>query len=109
MPQMLLRGAAVAVALMPGLARAQPAIDCREAMATPEVAWCAQKDVEAAIAGTDVPEEARSEWRKALIEAQRHWIAFRDGECVVTGFEWYGGTGRTAEPEHFPPKWMPVR
>ncbi len=110
MPQTRLRGAAVAVALMPGLARAEPAIDCRKAMATPEVAWCAQKDFEAAdarlnaayraaqasIARRDVPEEARAEWRKALIEAQRRWIAFRDGECAVTGFEWYGGTGRTA-------------
>ena len=112
MPRANPAAVALVLALSPGLARAAPApdIDCRKAMATPEVAWCAQKDLEAAdtrlnaayraaqaaIAGTDVPDAVRAEWRKALIEAQRRWIAFRDGECAVTGFEWYGGTGRGA-------------
>lgn len=26
---------------------------------------------------------------------QRRWIAYRDAECELTGFEWYGGTGRS--------------
>lgn len=97
---------------LPARAAPEPDIDRREAVSTPEVALCAQRDFEAAdarlntayraalaaIDKTDVPADARADWRRALVEAQRRWIAFRDAECTVTGFEWYGGTGRsTAE------------
>jgi uncharacterized protein YecT (DUF1311 family) len=93
-------------------AASEPDVDCRKAASTPEIALCAQRDYEAAdaklntayraalasIDKADVPADVRADWRKALVEAQRRWIAFRDAECTVTGFEWYGGTGRsTAE------------
>ena len=108
-------GTAFLLTALPGMAaRAapEPVVDCRKAVSTPEVALCAQRDFEAAdaklntayravfasIDKSDVPADARADWRKALVEAQRRWIAFRDAECTVTGFEWYGGTGRsTAE------------
>jgi uncharacterized protein YecT (DUF1311 family) len=42
------------------------------------------------------PADARSQWRSALRDAQRTWIAFRDADCKgAVPFEWYGGTGAT--------------
>jgi uncharacterized protein YecT (DUF1311 family) len=83
-------------------------IDCKTAASTPAVELCASRDYRAAdlqlneayravvasIDKADVPPEARAKWHNALVEAQRHWIAFRDAECALTGYEWYGGTGR---------------
>lgn len=104
----------VALALRPPPAGAagpaeEKGVDCEKAVSTPEIAACAKEAYEAAdkrlndayravlasIEKTDVPPEARTDWRKALVEAQRHWVAFRDAECALTGFEWYGGTGRS--------------
>ena len=84
-------------------------IDCKKAVSTPEVALCANDAYEAAdkqlnaayraataaIDKADVPPDGRRDWRKALVEAQRRWIAYRDAECELVGFEWYGGTGRS--------------
>lgn len=106
---------AIVVVLPAGRAAAQddppePAVDCKKAISTPEIALCADRDyqtadrrlnlayraVAASIEKTDVPPEARVEWHKALVDAQRRWVAFRDAECDLTGYEWYGGTGRQA-------------
>lgn len=84
-------------------------IDCKTAISTPEVTLCINDAYEAAdkrlneayratmasIGKSGVPAEAQCEWRKGLVEAQRQWIAYRDAECELTGFEWYGGTGRS--------------
>ncbi len=91
-------------------AQSQPSVDCRKAFSTPDIGVCAQRDFDAAdarlngayqtlqasIDKSDIPADAKADWRKALVEAQRRWIAFRDAECIVTGFEWYGGSGRSA-------------
>lgn len=101
------------IAGMPSASRATQAedlgIDCKKAVSTPDVTICvndayeaadkqlnaAYRDATAAIDKTGVPPDARRDWRKALIEAQRRWIAYRDAECELVGFEWYGGTGRS--------------
>jgi uncharacterized protein YecT (DUF1311 family) len=54
----------------------------------------AYRAVVASVDKADVPPEARTKWHNALVEAQRRWIAFRDAECALTGYQWYGGTGR---------------
>jgi uncharacterized protein YecT (DUF1311 family) len=83
-------------------------IDCKTAASTPAIEFCASRDYRAAdlrlndayravvasIDKADVPPEARAKWHNALVEVQRRWIAFRDAECALTGYEWYGGTGR---------------
>ncbi|HRD78113.1 MAG TPA: lysozyme inhibitor LprI family protein [Hyphomicrobiaceae bacterium] len=93
---------------------AQPAtpptkIDCETAKTTPDIAWCAGEELKAADAELNKAYQAaltyiakadhlnvnqRRDWRRALQEAQRHWLAFRKKDCgEVTGWEWYGGTG----------------
>ena len=86
----------------------EPNIDCRAASATPAVEVCATWDLRiadlnlndaylaevAAIDKAVVPLNVREKWHDALVEAQRRWIAFRDAECALTGYEWYGGSGR---------------
>lgn len=85
-------------------------IDCAKAVATPDVTLCVNDAYEAAdkrlnaayrvtmaaIDKSGVPAEGQREWRRALVEPQRRWIAYRDAECELTGFQWYGGTGRSA-------------
>ena len=44
-----------------------------------------------------VEEKVRREWREALQDAQRRWIAFRDADCKgPVAYAWRGGTGATA-------------
>ena len=88
---------------------AEPDIDCKTASATPAVEICASRDYHAAdlrlneayraaAASTDkgdLPPDVRAKWHGAFVEAQRRWIAFRDAECALTGYEWYRGTGRS--------------
>ena len=38
----------------------------------------------------------RSDLRKTLIEAQRHWVAFRENDCAVQYGLFIWGTGRSA-------------
>jgi uncharacterized protein YecT (DUF1311 family) len=84
-------------------------IDCKKAISTPDVTLCINDAYEAAdkqlnaayhsaMASIDKGDrslEVRKDWRKALVEAQRRWIAYRDAECELTGFQWFGGTGRS--------------
>jgi uncharacterized protein YecT (DUF1311 family) len=90
-------------------ASAPPKIDCDKAKTTPEISWCAGEELKAAEAELKKAYEAalahiaksehlnvhqRRDWRRALQEAQRQWMAFRKKDCgEVTGWEWYGGTG----------------
>jgi uncharacterized protein YecT (DUF1311 family) len=82
-------------------------IDCSNAMAQLEMNHCAWKDFEAADAELNaVWKEARAAAKamdaefeepmkgaeKALIAGQRGWIAYRDGQCELAGWEAHGGT-----------------
>ena len=86
------------------------ALDCNKAIATPEINECAsieQVKVEAQLNATyksviqklehPDPEFADdySATKKALIEAQRAWVKFREADCEAT-YTWHsGGTIRT--------------
>ncbi len=88
-----------------------PKIDCSKAIATPELNYCEEVELEKAdkalnvayratlarIDGaTELTPKVRKEWRQAVQDAQRKWIAFRDADCNgATAYEWYGGTGAT--------------
>ncbi len=55
------------------------------------------KRVLAKIATEDTrPPFGRKAWKRALIKAQKAWIAFRDADCrKLVEMEWQGGTGTT--------------
>jgi uncharacterized protein YecT (DUF1311 family) len=86
---------------------AQDEIDCNNAMAQQDMNACAYKDYEAADAELNaVWKEARTAAKdldaelsedlkgaeKALLAGQRGWIAYRDGQCELAGFEARGGS-----------------
>lgn len=100
---------ALMLAALPMAAAAQD-IDCDNAMAQQEMNWCAEQDWLAADAELNavwpmaraamkeidagLPADMRGA-DKALLEAQRAWLAFRDAECAAAGWPMRGGT---AEP-----------
>lgn len=48
-------------------------------------------------AASETKDKVRREWREALQDSQRKWIAFRDADCKgPVAYAWYGGTGATA-------------
>ena len=100
------------LAAMPALGQtAAPRLDCAKAQTTVELNACAERDLERAdkalneayraalqrIDGrTELDAKVRRDWREALQDAQRKWIAFRDADCKgPAAYEWYGGTGAT--------------
>ena len=99
--------------LIAGILAASPAlaedkIDCANAMAQMELNMCAYQEFEKADAelnavwkqakasadGLDSQEdeESRKGAAKALLAAQRGWIAYRDGACELAGWEAHGGS-----------------
>jgi uncharacterized protein YecT (DUF1311 family) len=83
--------------------------DCVDPQAQMEMNFCAYKDYEAedaklnavwkkvkvVVAQMDTDtENGANEAMNALVSAQRGWIAYRDGQCVIAGFEAYGGSMR---------------
>lgn len=97
----------VLAASSPSVAQDDPPIDCENAMAQQDMNQCAHKDYEAADAElNNVWSDARKTARdldaelsddlkgadKALLAAQRSWIAYRDGQCELAGFEARGGS-----------------
>jgi uncharacterized protein YecT (DUF1311 family) len=90
---------------------AAPKIDCGNANTTVELNYCEEQELEKADKAlnevyrttlaridktTGLEPKVRAAWRKAVQDAQRKWIAFRDADCKgATAFEWYGGTGAT--------------
>ena len=87
---------------------AAPAIDCSKAMATVELNFCAEKELDKADAalnavykqvlafitknGSDKPYDSKS-WEAALRDSQRAWVAFRDADCNgLIPMSWTGGT-----------------
>jgi uncharacterized protein YecT (DUF1311 family) len=99
-------------ALLAMLAAAVPAaaeddIDCNKALGQQDMNLCAEKDFEAADAELNtvwkearktakaMDAEQRDELKgadKALLAAQRGWIAYRDAQCELAGFEARGGS-----------------
>jgi uncharacterized protein YecT (DUF1311 family) len=83
-------------------------IDCENAMAQQEMNICSHQDYEkadkelnvvwkqarAAAKGMDAEQtdEAMKGAEKALLAAQRGWIAYRDGQCELAGWEAHGGS-----------------
>jgi uncharacterized protein YecT (DUF1311 family) len=96
----------MSLAVMPR-AWAQDDVDCANAMAQQDMNFCAAKDYEAADAEMNaVWKDARAATKDldaelsddlkgaeaALLAAQRGWLAYRDGQCEVAGFEARGGS-----------------
>jgi len=107
-----LPSALLALILLPSPADAKEAVDCSNARNTVEINACAETDYKAADDAlndvyrkvlahiADSAGEApydRASWEKAMREAQRAWVAFRDSDCKgAVPMEWSGGTGTTA-------------
>jgi uncharacterized protein YecT (DUF1311 family) len=105
-----MRSCAAAFALL--LATAAPAaaqdeVDCNNQMAQQDMNYCAAKDYEAADAelntiwkqargvAKDLDAELSDDLKgadKTLLAGQRGWIAYRDGQCELAGFEARGGS-----------------
>jgi uncharacterized protein YecT (DUF1311 family) len=105
--------AAAALLFLAGQARAENAIDCAKAVATVELNFCAEKELDKADAemnevykkvlayvaksGGEKPYDPKS-WEEALRASQRAWVAFRDAQCKgLVPMSWGGGTGTTGE------------
>ena len=88
-------------------AAAQDEIDCENAMGQQDMNACAAKDYDAADAelnavwkqargvAKDLDAELSEDLKgaeKALLAGQRGWIAYRDGQCELAGFEARGGS-----------------
>lgn len=116
--RMSVRRAVAVVAVVSGAtlampARAQqvpsPAQDCTQATSNVEMTACAGlllRKNEAELAETlkmvtaridkadNLSIHQRRDWKRALREAQRHWLAYRKKDCgEMIGWEWHGGTG----------------
>ena len=99
----------VAALLLAGVstAAAEDEVDCTNAMAQQDMNHCAYLDYEAADAELNaVWGDARTAAReldaelgddlkgadKAVLAGQRSWIAYRDSQCELAGFEARGGS-----------------
>ena len=86
---------------------AQDDIDCNNAVAQQDMNYCAAKDFETADAELNAvwkdakatAKEMDAEFdepmkgaEKALVAGQRGWIAYRDGQCELAGWEAHGGS-----------------
>ncbi len=95
------------LAFCTGPAVAQDEPDCQNAVTQFDMNYCANKDYEKADAGLNavwkLAKKAAEESdvdqlddlkgaAKALVAAQRGWIAYRDGQCELAGFEARGGS-----------------
>ena len=100
------------VLLLPVAAQAQDQNDpCEDADSTLEINDCMGEgfklaDAElnrvykAAMAHIDendhMPARTRRDWKQLLLEAQRHWITFKEKDCDLLQLEWWQGSGATA-------------
>ncbi|WP_077960009.1 lysozyme inhibitor LprI family protein [Ensifer adhaerens] len=90
----------------PAFAEDAPAVDCASATAQPDLNACAYREYEAAdvelnavykramTAAQNVDKElegAEIGAVEALKKAQRGWVAYRDGQCELAGFQARGG------------------
>ncbi len=100
-------GVLFVLATFAGAAAAADDLDCNNATAQQDMNLCAARDFEAADADlnaiwkqaratakqldADQPDDLKGA-EDALIAAERGWIAYRDGECVLVGFQARGGS-----------------
>lgn len=77
------------------------AVDCQNAMATPDINECAsieQKKVEDKLNKVYqrvIKTIGEADTRKALVDAQRAWVKFREADCKAVYELYKGGTIRT--------------
>lgn len=87
-------------------------IDCNNVRSTVESNFCADKAYQEADArlnkvyqaviariadSAEGPPYDKTSWDKAMREAQRAWVAFRDADCKgAMPMEWSGGSGTSA-------------
>ena len=88
----------------------EPEVDCNNANTQMEMNICAGRDYDEAdaalnvqwkltrkaMADIDADIEAADDRgaEKALLDAQRAWIQYRDGQCSALGYGYYGGSIR---------------
>ena len=97
--------------LVLSLASSAYALDCKNALSTPEMNECAARELRqvetrlnkayraalARIATPDTPADIQVEMKKSLVAAQRAWVTFRENECHYVYLANIGGTIRTLE------------
>jgi uncharacterized protein YecT (DUF1311 family) len=77
------------------------ALDCKNAVSTPEINECAsveQKKVEDKLNKVYqqvIKSIGEADTRKALVEAQRAWVQFREADCKAVYEQYKTGTIRT--------------
>jgi uncharacterized protein YecT (DUF1311 family) len=104
---MRLYAAALALLFIASPAATEDEIDCNNAMGQQDMNACAAKDYDTADAELNavwkdaraVAKDMDAEFNEdlkgaehALLAAQRGWIAYRDGQCDLAGFEARGGS-----------------
>lgn len=96
--------ASIIFAITCGVYGANPAsaADCADATSTPEMAACAQRELDQNDARLNdvykrlmAPNRLDGRGRDLLREAQRAWIKFRDADCAWSADAWRGGTGES--------------
>lgn len=106
MKRFVISVAMISILSVPALAQ-EDEIDCENAMTQIEMNICERRDYEAADkelnevwkeakaaakeTDDELPEDLKGA-EKALLAAQRGWIAYRDGNCDLSAFEARGGT-----------------
>lgn len=92
---------------------ADPALDCENAMAQPDLNACAYRDYERADAamnvqwkvtaakmkeidaGFDRTYDKRPGYSETLLAAQRAWLTYRDNHCAGEGYAMRGGSAES--------------
>jgi uncharacterized protein YecT (DUF1311 family) len=41
----------------------------------------------------DMPGDAIRDWKAAIVAAQNAWISFKENDCNMVEYEWWGGSG----------------
>lgn len=87
--------------LLAACAGSASAVDCKNAMATPDINECAsieQKKVEDKLNKVYqrvIKSIGEADTRKALVDAQRAWVKFREADCKAVHERYKTGTART--------------
>ncbi|CAD7054512.1 hypothetical protein RHAB21_00556 [Pseudorhizobium halotolerans] len=92
---------------VPATAQDDPEVDCRNPVTQMEMTYCAEQDFaeadEQLNAQYKVTRQAMKDWdgdamdglgsaADALLASQRAWLAFRDAQCALYGYQARGGT-----------------
>jgi uncharacterized protein YecT (DUF1311 family) len=83
-------------------------VDCGEAGSNVEIGQCLVRELRSADAALDqlvrrrladvdkeggVPAAQRPQWRQFIRQAQESFLAYRQNECGILAYEWWGGSG----------------